>query len=89
MEDGSALFKLPKLRTEIPHGAPRRGVILGLNGAFRGHEVTAESTIPAIGTKSGRPGDCPVLLIRTTGVQTTNRLAYGCTLRQLKFSGPQ
>jgi hypothetical protein len=51
--------------------------------------VTAETTIPAIGTKSGRPGDCPVLLIRTTGVQTTNRLAYGCTLRQLKFSGPQ
>jgi hypothetical protein len=34
---------------------------------FHGRDVTAETTIPAIGTKSGRPGNCALLLLRTTG----------------------
>jgi hypothetical protein len=40
-------------------------------GCFRGHDLTAETTIPAIGTKSGRYGNCALLLLRTTGVGST------------------
>jgi hypothetical protein len=40
-------------------------------GCFRGHDVTAETTIPAVWTKSSRPGICALLLLRTTGVRST------------------
>jgi hypothetical protein len=49
--------------------------------------VTAETTIPAIGTKSGRPGECAFLLLRTAGMRSTNGIAPGCMLKQLTFSG--
>ena len=47
--------------------------------------MTAETTIPAIGTKSGRPGNRALLLLRTTGVRTMNPAACGCKLRSEMF----